>query len=50
MAEPEVLKDLDRYGLGKERKLEDYWKFAKVDPIHRKTEVKLMDFCDSVRT
>ena len=30
-----ILKELDKYGLGKKRSLADYWKFAKLDPVYR---------------
>ncbi len=49
VAESSVLREIEKYGLGKERSLEDYWKFAMVDPIHRKTEVKMEGYCDNVR-
>ena len=28
-------RELDKYGLGTERTIEQYWKFAKTDPVHR---------------
>jgi UDP-GlcNAc:polypeptide alpha-N-acetylglucosaminyltransferase len=30
-----ILVELDRYGLGTERSIEDYYKFSGVDPVHR---------------
>ena len=30
-----VTRELDKYGMGKERSIEEYWRFAKVDPVHR---------------
>lgn len=40
--EEHVIADLDKYGLGKERTLEDYFKFAGIDPVKRTIENK---FC-----
>ena len=28
-------RELDKYGLGKERTIEEYWSFALIDPVHR---------------
>jgi UDP-GlcNAc:polypeptide alpha-N-acetylglucosaminyltransferase len=33
-----VLKDLDKYGLGKERSLSEYYKWAGIDPVQRTIE------------
>ena len=30
-----VLRDIEKYGLGKERTIEEYYRFAVVDPVHR---------------
>ena len=43
--EERVKRELDVYGLGKERSLDDYWRFARIDPIHRKTDYS---FCDNI--
>ena len=42
-----LLADLDKYGLGQDRTLEDYWKFAMVDPLKRKTS---NDYCTKARS
>lgn len=38
-----IFKELDKYGLGTERRLEDFWPFAHVDPIKRQSD---RGFCD----
>ena len=40
-----ITRELDKYGLGKERSIEEYWRFAKVDPVHR---IAGMTFCSSL--
>jgi UDP-GlcNAc:polypeptide alpha-N-acetylglucosaminyltransferase len=41
-----LLAEMDRYGLGTERSIEQYWKFAMVDPIKRQAG---QAFCQHVR-
>ena len=38
-----MLRDIEKYGLGKERTIEEYYRFAVVDPVHR---VANMTFCN----
>ena len=40
-----ITRELDKYGLGKERSIEEYWRFAKVDPVHRIAE---FDYCHTL--
>jgi UDP-GlcNAc:polypeptide alpha-N-acetylglucosaminyltransferase len=41
-----ITRELDRYGLGKVRTLQEYWKFARLDTVHR---VASLSFCNEVR-
>ena len=41
-----LLAEMDKYGLGKERSLEDYWKFAMIDPVKRQAG---NDYCNKAR-